>query len=160
MQTEKEIIQSINHFVLWCKGWYQPVDEKENTFHTLKKVLYLDDFCFVKSWGDIISIILNKFDMYNEWHTKEKGYPFMTYFQFYNEIQNIDMYYPDNNFTDSEKIIRVIRDKFRYTSFSRILNHPKYDRQLYRMGLRYGGYDYKKGMTYKNMNKIVSKLFG
>ena len=48
----------LNHFILYCKGWYEITD---NRFEDLKKILQLDGFTpFTES--DVLSIILNRYE--------------------------------------------------------------------------------------------------
>lgn len=61
----------LNHFVLWCKGWYKPSDSLEPIEVTLSKVLKLDGHSFVKS----LKIVLNELEPYNEWLSKNNRKP-------------------------------------------------------------------------------------
>ena len=70
----------LNHFILWCKNWYALTpnfhkryieNSEEHLFETLKRVLYLDDYS-VYDKSDIINILLNNLERYNEWAIKNK----------------------------------------------------------------------------------------
>lgn len=57
----------LNHFALWCKGWYRPTNEKATLEETLKIVFELDGYTFAKRMNDFLTIVLTEFDPYCKW---------------------------------------------------------------------------------------------
>ena len=65
----------LNHFVLWCKGWYEPVGTRDvaryedlkkfperDDFENLIQILKLDGYLFVRNKQDVLSIVLSFMD--------------------------------------------------------------------------------------------------
>lgn len=65
----------LNHFILWCKGWYEhaPITTssyiefkkkyKERTdFDDVKRILKLDGYEYIRTNSDVLCILLNYID--------------------------------------------------------------------------------------------------
>ena len=57
-----EKARRLNNFILWCKNWYNPINREEDIFVTVKKVLTLDDYFYMKDNHDVILVINNVID--------------------------------------------------------------------------------------------------
>ena len=49
----------LNNFILWCKGWYEPIDSRMNIIAQAQKILTLDDYI---SCNNPIAITLSYID--------------------------------------------------------------------------------------------------
>ena len=49
----------LNNFILWCKNWYQPIDNKMNVITQAQKILTLDEYLYC---NNPILIALNYID--------------------------------------------------------------------------------------------------
>ena len=49
----------LNHFILWCKNWYQPINNKMDIIAEAREILTLDGYL---SCNNPISIALNYID--------------------------------------------------------------------------------------------------
>lgn len=149
----------LNHFVLYCKGWYQPVKD-EKMFETVSKVLELDGYEFAKTSNDIMCIILSEIDRYNTWLV-QNGLKDLKLFDLYNGVnKTLNWYNHANTFEEAilYKIIQFIQDK---GIGEIVLKRPIYSKKLRKKGLRFSQLfrkDYH-GMTYAEQNRIASKIF-
>ena len=142
----------LNNFILWCKGWYRPINEGEYIFKTIKNVLKLDGYELVKSkWDcmDIIVIFLEDFIREN---------PNFTKMRMYSLHKEMSKYMNTYKYSYEESLLMVIRDFFAFSVTSKHieLTPPVYSRKLHKMGL--AAPDIIKG-TYKQENKEVDKFF-
>lgn len=148
----------LNHFALFCKGWYQPTNEKEDLFDFLRKLMYLDGYEFAKTKEDIISIILARYSEYNEW-LRKNGKSHQDIYRFNNNILELQRL---RKLSYEEAIIRTIQSLIMNKDNSVIrLNPPHFSRKLYKAGIMFHQlfrHDYH-GMTYKEQNKIVKDIF-
>lgn len=145
----------LNHFILWCKGWYEPVDKCDNVFETLKKVLTLDGYEYIDSKGSIFNIVLTFIDDLIEEGVINKNNGPLRFYNIYNNVKrNKDLLYMN----DDEALIYTIKNFFAF-DLSREdikLNPPTYSRRLYKMGLKSPVHF---GNTYKSQNAYVNNFF-
>lgn len=148
----------LNHFALFCKGWYQPTNEKEDLFDFLRKLLYLDGYEFAKTKEDIISIILARYSEYNEW-LKVNGKNYKSIYDFNDNILKLRGL---NGISYEEAIVKTIQSIIMCKEDSEIeLNPPHFGKKLYKAGIRFNQlfrHNYQ-GMTYKQQNQIVREIF-
>lgn len=148
----------LNHFVLWCKGWYKLTDNfsnlsnEEYLFQVLKKVLYLDDYQFVKTKEDILIILANNIRYYNEWAKANNRSTLEVDWMITEVYKNMNFW----NMSYFESTINVIKEFFKWKS-KIALYAPHYNKQLWKFGLTsmHNG----NGVTYTWRNKNVSKYF-
>lgn len=142
----------LNHFILWCKGWYNPVNKNEYIFKTIKNVLKLDGYEFVKSKWDCMSIIVNFLD---DFIHENPNFTEIRMYRFHTEISK---YMNTYKYSYEESLLYVIRNFFAFSVTSKHidLTPPVYSRKMYKMGLV--APDVIKG-TYKQENKEVGKFF-
>lgn len=140
----------LNHFILWCKGWYIPVKDDEDRFETLRKVLYLDGYHFITNKYDVMSVVLNFFDEF-----LSKNDMTLTIYRLYCDVAR-DIRYYDYDF--EEALILAIKSYLCYnvTSDVFIIEKPVYSRKLYRFGLKSPSHF---GNTYKHQNLETEKSF-
>lgn len=145
----------LNHFILWCKGWYEPKDKHENVFETLKKVLALDGYECVRSKDSIFNIVLIFIDDLIEKGVVNKNNGPLRFYNIYHSIkQNKNLLYMD----DDEALIYAIKNFFAFDLSKEDikLNPPTYSRRLYKMGLKS---PIHFGNTYKSQNTYVNNFF-
>lgn len=131
MDYSKEIFP-LNHFVLWCKGWYRPTNENATLEKTLQIVFELDGYSFAKSMNDFLNIVLTEFEPYYNWLRGHNG-KYCTiqmlcknaiYYERHNEIRGYSV-------TFAECMFYAIVDFFRYIDNKEIrLEKPIYNRDL------------------------------
>lgn len=153
----------LNHFVLWCKGWYRPTNDKATLEETLRIVFALDGYPFAKKMGDFLNIILTEFEPYYKWvREHNNGICFNMQmlcknaidYETYNETHG-------HSVSFAECMFYAIAGFFRYRGKDIRLEKPIYSRELRTKGLCFrqayrGNYH---GMTYAEQNRIASKAF-
>lgn len=149
MKTNEPKTVRLNHFILWCKHWYEPVDKDEDVFTTLKKVLSLDGYVFINNKFDSINIITLFFEEFCE--TKPG---LLRISRFYDMIQTSQRIY---NKDFEESWIMAIKALFAYdvTNKDVKLIPPTYSRKLFKLGLK--GPEHL-GKTYTQLNKNAQKI--
>lgn len=158
----KEKTFPLNHFALYSKGWYSPVNENEDMLTTLKHVLALDGYEFISNYNNVICILLSEIDRYNKYLDSVNANT-LDLFTFYKEIsEEKNLWHKD--ISNEEAIVRVIAKFLRYTDYKYIkLKCPVYNRKLFKKyGLTLQPFFYKKskqGTTYKEMNRVAKKYF-
>lgn len=135
----------LNHFILWCKGWYEPTKEQD-LFEQALLALKLDGYELARI-NDVLNIITNYVDdlVYDkelrpirlmEWNNTISTYMIM------------------QGHTYRNALLLNLRNLFRYTSFK--LEPPVYSRKLYKMGFVCPRHF---GNSYKMCNHKVKKFF-
>lgn len=146
---------NLKHFLLMSKGWYVCSDNNRDNLTLYKRILKLDGYPFVFSIEDVVTIVLQQFEEFNNW-SKDNRKHYVSLFDFYLRVRDFQKMY---NFKSmDESVIQYVMSQFsnieaKYLNISK----PVYSRKLFKEGLSYG--NSKQGMTYKEQNKIVSKIF-
>lgn len=153
----------LNHFALWCKGWYRPTNEKATLEETLKIVFELDGYTFAERMNDFLTIVLTEFDPYCKW-LSEYNKKYCTIQMLCQNAINYEKYNEMHGYSVSfaECMFYAIVDFFRYIDNKNIkLKKPIYNRALRTKGLcfRQGFRKDYHGMTYAEQNRIASKMF-
>lgn len=163
MKDYSQEIFPLNHFVLWCKGWYKPVDSLEPIEVTLSRVLKLDGYSFVKSLKDVLIIVLHELDSYNEWLNENNRYPLKLTTICYEASQYEERKaFQGKACTAEEAVIYAIKNFFMEKSGNDIvLEKPFYSKNLRKQGLEFHQMLRKsyQGMTYTEQNEIAKKIF-
>lgn len=149
----------LNHFALYCKGWYHPVKE-ESILSTISKVLSLDGYEFAKDKNDIMCIILSEIDRYNSWLVSN-GKQDLKLFDLYNEAHKTLNWWHHVDTFEEAMLCRVISFIQGKGSDEIKLKKPIFSKSLRKKGLRFSQLfrkDYH-GMTYAEQNRIASKMF-
>ena len=153
MRDYSKEIFPISNFVLYSKGWYQPVNKGEDEFAFIKKILALDDYPFLTNEQDVVLFLLSKVDEYNE-YIIEKTHTYrplrLNIFE-----SEVDRYMKIYGYSRRMAQIAAIRSFFLGQSSIK-LQKPIFNRKLYKKGIKFG--NWKPGMTYKEMNKFVEKF--
>lgn len=151
----------LNHFLLFSKGWYACSDGKKDLLTTCKRVLKLDGYPYVATMSEVTIIVMNEFSSWNDWR-REHNMPYLTLFDFYNEVRNYGMLYYEIKDED-EVIVRFVMSSLACIQGELLtLTKPVYSRKLYKQdGLMFNVMigKVKFGMTYKEQNKISSEMF-
>ena len=158
--SKGNVTKKINHFILFCKGWYKPVNEEEELFETVRKVLYLDDYVCIRNMSDVVSILMSRIEEYNSCLLDEGNRNFFSVrklYDFYKSVERIQQYYKDSTLTFDEKVVLAICEFFRYETIN--VDKPVYSRKLYKFGLKNGTWHYKQGMSYKEQNRFADEFF-
>ena len=148
----------LNHFVLWCKGWYRLTDDfnelsnEDYLFQVLKKVLYLDYYQFVRTKEDILIILSNNIRYYNEWATENHQKTLKVDWMITEVYEKMYFW----NLSYFEAVVKVVKEFFGWHSKISLFA-PHYSKKLQKFGLT--SIHYKQGMTFTWLNKNVSKTF-
>lgn len=136
----------LNNFILWCKNWYQPVDNKMNIIEQAKKILTLDEYLPNNNPISIALIFIDKL--------VEKGIikP-ISLFVWNDEIVKCMSIY---NINYNEALLYRIRNFFAYECPKLILTQPFYSRKVYKLGFIGPHY---MGNSYKMLNYKARKIF-
>lgn len=142
----------LNHFILWCKGWYESVDENMDLFDQVVEVLKLDGYILCEK-RNVLGILTNYID---EIIDKSEGRP--NYLRIHIWHQNIshNMYL---NMMDYKTAVLInIKNFFAYHIEAKNFNltPPIYSRKLYKKGLRCPS---QFGNSYKMCNYKTAKFF-
>ena len=136
----------LNNFILWCKNWYQPIDNKMNIITQAQKILTLDEYL---SCNNPILIALNYID-----ELVEKGIIKPIRLLVWNE--EIVKYMSIYNINYNEALLYRIRNFFAYECPKLILTQPFYSRKVYKLGFISPTH---LGNSYKLANYKANKLF-
>ena len=144
----------INHFILWCKHWYIPTNADMPLIEQCKRILKLDEYVCVKNVCDVLCILTNFIDDYNEYLISIGKHPF-THLRLIDSI-NKNMYIYKMDYADA--VIYAYRDFLAYDTGrdTMTLEMPRYNKKLYKLGFKYSN---KPGETYKECNIIANNFF-
>lgn len=149
-----ESVFPLNHFALYCKGWYEPVDKSMFLSQFILKVLDLDGYSFAKSISDALNIILSEMDRYNDW-LRAHDKPTLNLQWLYLRAKDEQLLCG----CDFETAMLIVIKTFimNRSKDEIVLTPPRYDRRLYKKGItfRYSN----KGETYKERNNFANKMF-
>ena len=144
----------LNNFILWCKGWYCPIDTEMDMFTQVKQILKLDEYEFVSTNSQVIGILLNFIDDLKDDSTIS-GKSELRMLQWNSNVQKY-MNWMGNDFELA--VLMTIKDFFAF-SISRqeiVLTPPVYSRRLYKMGF-IGPSHF--GNSYKMCNHKAKEFF-
>ena len=138
----------LNHFILWCKGWYQPVNDRRNLLKEAQQILCLDGYL---ECNNTISIVLNYIDK-----LVEKGEIKPIRLDLWN--QEIVKYMNWYKFDYQTALIYRFRNFFAFEVDAKLfkLTPPVYSRKLFKMGFVAPS---RFGNSYKMCNYKVNKFF-
>lgn len=136
----------LNNFILWCKNWYQPVDNRMDIIAQAQEILTLDDYL---PCNDPIRIALRYID-----ELVDKGVisP-IRLLEWNEEIKKYVSYYGVNY---NEALLYKIKNFFAFDCVKLPLTPPVYSRKLYKMGFVAPT---QFGNSYKLINHKVNKFF-
>lgn len=136
----------LNNFILWCKNWYQPIDNKMDIITQAKKILTLDGYL---SCNNPIPITLMFID-----ELVEKGIITPIRLHVWNEsiITSMAAY----NLTYDESLLYRIKNLFKFECNKLPLTPPVYSRKVYKLGFIGPHY---MGNSYKMLNYKARKIF-
>lgn len=158
----------LNHFVLWCNGWYEPVGTRDvvryedlkkfperDDFENLAQILKLDGYMFVRNKQDVLSIVLGFMDELIEQVPSVRKFSALRMTVWHGAIQEY-MRWTKGDFERS--LLLVVRDFFKYgiSSENIRLTPPVYSRKLYKMGFVCPSHF---GNSYKMCNHKARKYF-
>lgn len=136
----------LNNFILWCKNWYQPIDNKMDIITQAKKILTLDGYL---SCNNPISIALIFIDELVE---KEIIKP-ISLFVWNEEINKYKLVYECDY---QSALMYRIRNFFAFECNKLYLTPPVYSRKVYKLGFIGPHY---MGNSYKILNYKARKIF-
>lgn len=136
----------LNNFILWCKGWYEPVDNKVNIITQAQKILTLDDYM---PCNNPISIVLGYIDDL----VKDGIISPIRLMTWNDEIVKYMSLYEMNYY---ESLLYRIRNFFAFECGKLLLIPPIYSRKLFKMGFVAPKHF---GNSYKMQNHKVNKFF-
>lgn len=168
MIENKKRICRLNHFVLWCKGWYESVVtsraqrygylkkfKERDVFEDVIQILKLDGYVLAKSRNDVLTILLNFIDELVDRKVLTKGCHPLRMIVWHGELQK---YFKWTGGDFERSLLLVIRDFFKYHIDSKCfdLTPPEYSRALFKMGFVCPSH---YGNSYKMCNHKVKQLF-
>lgn len=114
----------LNNFILWCKGWYEPIDNSVDAITQARKILTLDGYM---PYNNPISITLGYIDDL----VNNGTIPPMRLMMWNEEIVKYMSLYEMNY---HESLLYRIRNFFAFECVKLPLTPPTYSRKLYKMG--------------------------
>lgn len=135
-----------NHFRLWCKNWYQPIDSGMNIITEARKILTLDGYL---SCNNPIAVSLNYIDDL----VKDGIIPPVRLMTWNEEIVR---YMSTFGFNYNEALLYRIRNFFAFECNNLPLNPPVYSRKIYKLGFVAPTHF---GNSYKLANYKANKFF-
>ena len=114
----------LNNFILWCKGWYEPIDSRMNIIVQAQKILTLDDYI---SCNNPIAITLSYID-----ELVDKGTIKLVSLRVWNG--EIAKYMSMFNVNYTEALLYRIRNFFAFECSGLKLTQPHYSRNVYKLG--------------------------
>lgn len=138
----------LNHFILWCRGWYRPVSNKRDMLKEAQQILCLDGYL---KGNNPISIVLNYID-----ELVEKGEIKPIRLDLWN--QEIVKYMNWYKFDYQTSLIYRLRNFLAFEVDAKLFNltPPIYSRKLFKMGFVAPSHF---GNSYKMCNYKVNKIF-
>lgn len=136
----------LNNFILWCKNWYQPINNKMNVIRQARKILVLDSYM---PNNDPIPIVLLFID-----ELVESGVIRPIRLQVWNE--DITRGMTTFNLSYNEALLYRIKNFFAIECGSLPLKPPVYSREVYKLGFVGPRY---MGNSYKMLNHKARKFF-
>jgi hypothetical protein len=136
----------LNHFRLWCKNWYQPIDSGMDIITEARKILTLDGYL---SCNNPIAISLNYID-----DLVKDGIIQPIRLLVWNE--EIVRYMSVYDFNYNEALLYRIRNFFAFECYKLPLNPPIYSRKIYKLGFVAPT---NFGNSYKLANYKTNKFF-
>lgn len=136
----------LNNFILWCKNWYQPVDNRMDIIAQAQKILTLDGYL---SCNNPISIALIFID-----ELVDTGVIKPIRLQIWNE--EIVKYTSIYNMSYNEALLYRIRTFFTFECDKLPLTPPVYSREVYKLGFIGPSH---MGNSYKMLNYKANKFF-
>ena len=136
----------LNHFILWCKNWYQTIDDSVDIITEARKILTLDDYL---PCNNPIAIVLNYIDDLVKDGTIEP-----IRLTTWNEeiVRHMSMY----NVNYNEALLYRIRNFFAFECYKLPLTPPIYSRKVRKLGFIAPTYF---GSSYKLANYKANKFF-
>ena len=138
----------LNHFILWCKGWYLPLNDKRNILEEAQKILTLDGYL---KCNNPISIVLNYID-----ELVEKGEIKPIRLDVWNQeiVKSMNWH----KFDYQTSLIYRLRNFFAFEVNSKLfkLTPPVYSRELFKLGFVAPKHF---GNSYKLANYKAKKYF-
>ena len=136
----------LNHFILWCKNWYQPIDNRMDIIAQAQKILTLDNYL---PYNNPITIALIFIDELVE---KEIIKP-INLFIWHSEINKYQSILECNS---QLALMCRIRNFFAFECNKLPLTPPVYSREVYKLGFVGPSH---MGNSYKMLNHKANKFF-
>ena len=138
----------LNHFILWCKGWYQPINDRRNMLEEAQKILTLDDY--IKD-NNPIAIVLNYIDDL----VKERKIEPIRISTWNSEIVKYMHWF---EFDYQTALIYKLRDFFAFEVDAKLFNltAPVYSRKLFKLGFVCPSHF---GNSYKMCNHKIKQIW-
>jgi hypothetical protein len=146
-------MERLNHFILWCKGWYESANPNLDLFDEAVIALKLDDYVCCKR-NSVIGIVTNYLDFLLDKNVFD-GCPYYLRLHVWNQniLRNMNLF----NVEYEKAVLITLRHFFAYHIDDEIpLTTPTYSRKLYKMGFVCPK---QFGNSYKMQNHKVKKYF-
>lgn len=157
----------LNHFILWCKGWYvqAPINttiyneyvkryHERTSFDDAKLILRLDGYELVRDNSDVLSILLNYIDELVD-NGVLSGVRELRMHVWNSNVQQYMKYTKDYE----RAVLRTIKNLFAFNISKNDLRlrPPVYSRKLYKLGFVGPRH---LGNSYKMLNHKAKAFFG
>ena len=136
----------LNNFILWCKGWYQPIDKKMSVIEQAKRILVLDGYLPNNATITIALLFIDEL--------VQKGIIIPIRLQVWNE--DITRGMTTFNLSYNEALLYKIKTFFAIECDSLPLKPPVYSREVYKLGFVGPRY---MGSSYKMLNHKAREIF-
>lgn len=136
----------LNNFILWCKNWYQPINNKMNVIRQARKILVLDGYMPNNAPIPIVLLFIDEL--------VENGIVRPIKLQVWNE--DITRGMTIVNLSYNEALLYRIKNFFAIECGSLPLKPPVYSREVYKLGFVGPRY---MGNSYKILNHKARKFF-
>lgn len=136
----------LNNFILWCKNWYQPINNKMNVIRQARKILVLDGYMPNNAPIPIVLLFIDEL--------VENGIVRPIKLQVWNE--DITRGMTIFNLSYNEALLYRIKNFFAIECGSLPLKPPVYSREVYKLGFVGPRY---MGNSYKMLNHKARKFF-
>lgn len=145
-KEDKDIMNYLNDFVLYCRGFYMKTDNIINDVFNLLKTEFM--------FGTEADVVHNMLNMWSKWNETLPADVKLTVFNFLKNINDYKELKKGKNISIDEIILMVIIDHVKFIDVKYLnIKQPVYGKGKPRYRIDHNG------MTYKEMNKITDKIF-
>ena len=144
----------LNNFILWCKGWYESVNDEMDILDQALIALKLDGYEFATK-NHVLGIILNCIDEMIDKKIIDSRINALRISRLHQSISE-NMHFYELNYNEALAFTIMSLFKYELTKDNIKLNPPVYSRKLYKMGFVAPKYF---GNSYKMANYKANKFF-
>lgn len=144
----------LNNFILWCKGWYESVNDEMDILDQALIALKLDGYEFATK-NHVLGILLNCIDEMIDEKIIDSRINALRISRLHQSISE-NMHFYELNYNEALAFTVMSLFKYELTKDNIKLNPPVYSRKLYKMGFVAPKHF---GNSYKMANYKANKFF-